>query len=102
MKPDGKMTAFEERVLAALRDALLPAFEEQTPTEEPKSDIDCAAKIFVRGDTLRLTFMCNGQNDIVASSLIKGDGFLDFVKAFSYAAHMCYKLAEQRELNGEG
>lgn len=102
MKPDGKMTDFEERVFAALRDELLPVLEEQTPPAAPKSDVDCAAKIFVRGDTLRLTFMCNGKDDIVASSLIKGDGFLDFIKAFSYAAHMCYKLAEQRELNGEG
>ena len=33
-----------------------------------------------------------------ANAYIKGESQLDFVKAISYAAHMCYKFAEQTTL----
>lgn len=76
-----------------------PVITDPPTPSKGDSDIDCAVKMSVHGDRIRLTLMVNGQDDLVASAYIKGDGFLDLVKSFSYAAHMCYKLAEQRELN---
>ena len=76
-----------------------PVITDPPTPSKGESDIDCAVKMSVHGDRVRLTLMVNGQDDLVASAYIKGDGFLDLVKSFSYAAHMCYKLAEQRELN---
>lgn len=76
-----------------------PVITDPPTPSKGESDIDCAVKMSVHGDRIRLTLMVNGQDDLVASAYIKGDGFLDLVKSFSYAAHMCYKLAEQRELN---
>lgn len=76
-----------------------PVITDPPTPSKGDSDIDCAVKMSVHGDRIRLTLMVNGQDDLVASAYIKGDSFLDLVKSFSYAAHMCYKLAEQRELN---
>lgn len=36
-----------------------------------------------------------------AWSLLKGDSQKDFIQAISYASHMMYKLAEQKQLDGE-
>ena len=52
----------------------------------------------VRKDKLRMALMFDGQELYSAWSRIKGDTELDLMQAISYAAHLMYKLAEQREL----
>lgn len=64
-----------------------------------KSDVDCAVKVTVRGDRLRMVMSVNGREDIDVVSKIKSNSYLDFMQSFSYAAHMAYKFAEQREIN---
>lgn len=60
----------------------------------PESDINC--KVYVQGDRMKMIVSMRGQEDIVGWSRVR-DG--DLWQSFSYAAHMCYKLAEQRRLN---
>ena len=54
--------------------------------------------LVVRPDKVRLTIRHEGQDILSAWSYIKGPYEADLVQAISYAAHMCYKLAEQNKL----
>lgn len=54
--------------------------------------------LVVRPDKVRLTIRHEGQDILSAWSYIKGPDEADLVQAISYAAHMCYKLAEQNKL----
>ena len=76
-----------------------PKPEREVPGVVLQSDVDCAVKVTVRGDRLRMVMSVNGRDDIDVVSKIKDNGYLDFMQAFSYAAHMAYKFAEQREIN---
>lgn len=60
----------------------------------PESDINC--KVYVQGDRMKMIVSMRGQEDIVGWSRVRD---VDLWQSFSYAAHMCYKLAEQRRLN---
>lgn len=73
--------------------------EAQLVRDEQEDGGFCDVKLYVGQDRIKLVLRVNGQEDIVAHAKINGGSYLDFVKSFSYAAHMCYKLAEQRELN---
>lgn len=49
-------------------------------------------------DRLKVQVMFGDDVIVGANAYIKGESQLDFVKAISYAAHMCYKFAEQTTL----
>lgn len=49
-------------------------------------------------DRLKVQVMFGDEVIVGANAYIKGESELDFVKAISYAAHMCYKFAEQTTL----
>lgn len=65
----------------------------------PVTDVDCAVKVKVNGNKMKLTVSVNGQDDIEAVSFVNGTGYIDFMKSFSYAAHMAYKMAQQGAIN---
>lgn len=54
--------------------------------------------LVVRPDRVRLTIRHEGQDILSAWSYIKGPDEADLMQAISYAAHLCYKLAEQNKL----
>lgn len=73
------------------------------PAPVPKND--CCIKGYtvaldVRPDKVCFELAFNGEAIVRAWSKIKGKSELDFIQAVSYAAHMCYKLVEQKELEG--
>lgn len=57
--------------------------------------------IVVKPDRVKVTILYNGQELYSAFSRIKDNTELSLVQAISYATHMCYKLAEQKELRGD-
>lgn len=54
----------------------------------------------VHPDRLRFGVSFGEEEIVYAWSQIRGDKELDLIKSISYAAHMCYKFAEQKTLNG--
>lgn len=54
----------------------------------------------VHPDRLRLGVFFGEEEMVYAWAKIFGDTELDLIKSISYAAHMCYKFAEQKELKG--
>ena len=54
----------------------------------------------VHPDRLRLGVSFGEEEMVYAWSKIFGDTELDLIKSISYAAHMCYKFAEQKTLKG--
>lgn len=54
----------------------------------------------VHPDKLRFGVSFGEEEIVYAWSQIRGDKELDLIKSISYAAHMCYKFAEQKTLNG--
>jgi len=57
-------------------------------------------RIKVKPDRLCMTVYFNGVPQVEGYSKIKGDKELDLMQAISYAAHMCYKIVEQKKLGG--
>lgn len=49
----------------------------------------------------KVQIMFKDEVIIGAASKIKGNTELDFAQAISYAAHMCYKFLEQKELESQ-
>ena len=58
--------------------------------------------LLVKPDRVRVGISHNGEELYGAWSFVKGDTEKNLIQAISYAAHMCYKKAEQRELEGAG
>ena len=54
----------------------------------------------VHPDRLRLGVSFGEEEMVYAWAKIFGDTELDLIKSISYAAHMCYKFAEQKTLKG--
>lgn len=54
--------------------------------------------LMVKPDRVRVAVMHNGNELYSAFSKINGDTETKLMQAISYAAHLCYKLAEQKEL----
>lgn len=57
-------------------------------------------RIKVKPDRLSMTVYFNGVPVVEGFSRIRGDKELDLMQAISYAAHMCYKISEQKKLCG--
>lgn len=72
------------------------------PKPVTKSDaIGYATSINVYPDKIRFAIAFNGVEIFHAYSKVKGNKEVDLIQAISYAAHMCYKLAEQNILDEE-
>ena len=56
------------------------------------------AEIQVQEDTLQMTLFCGSDMIQTAFSKLKGKSSLDLMQAISYAAHMMYKMEEQKAL----
>ena len=54
--------------------------------------------LVVKPDRVRVSINHNGKEIYGAYARINGDTETKLIQAISYAAHMCYKQAEQREL----
>lgn len=55
-------------------------------------------RIKVKPDRLCMTVYFNGVPVVEGHSRVRGDKELDLMQAISYAAHMCFKIAEQKKL----
>ena len=53
----------------------------------------------VSPDKIRMSINFGGEPLYRSFAKVNGDTELDLIKAISYAAHMCYKLAEQKTLS---
>lgn len=62
--------------------------------------IGYATSINVYPNKVRFAIIFNGAEIFHAYSKVKGHKEVDLIQAISYAAHMCYKQAEQKELEG--
>lgn len=54
--------------------------------------------LMVKPDRVRVAVMHNGNELYSAFAKINGETETKLMQAISYAAHLCYKLAEQKEL----
>lgn len=78
-------------------DAFLP--KEKTPVVQVGAPA-YHLTLSVHSDKLRFGVSFGEEEIVYAWSQIRGDKELDLIKSISYAAHMCYKFAEQKELKG--
>lgn len=78
-------------------DAFLP--KEKTPVVQGGAT-GYHLTLSVHPDKLRFGVSFGEEEIVYAWSQNRGDKELDLIKSISYAAHMCYKFAEQKTLNG--
>lgn len=67
---------------------------------EPKKSEEAGFSLglIVKPDRVRVSVLHNGQELYSAFAKINGDTETKLMQAISYAAHLCYKMAEQKEL----
>lgn len=73
-------------------DSILPDADPTEPAAEWTCKIDC------EGDRLKMTVCHNGEELVYGKSYIQDDDDLGMMQAISYAAHMCYKMVQQRQM----
>ena len=69
--------------------------------EKNNADLQYSVKAEVGDRVVRFYIMLGDELVQSAWSKIKDDSELSVIQAISYAAHMCYKLQEQKELETE-
>lgn len=67
----------------------------------PDAAVGYELHLKVRPEKVYIMLSHNGSKVESAYAKVKGDTELDLIKSISYAAHMMYKNAEQRYLEGE-
>lgn len=67
---------------------------------EASAETGWQTRIKVTPDEVCMMVYFNGVKTVEGWSKVKGDKELDLMQAISYAAHMCYKIVEQRKLGG--
>lgn len=67
----------------------------------PSAEVGWQTRIEVKPDRLCMKIYFNGVQQVEGFSRIKENKELALVQAISYAAHMCYKIVEQRKLGGK-
>lgn len=83
-----------------------PIAPEQTPTgaktfiPAPTAEIGWQTRIKTNPGRVCMTVYFNGIPVVEGYSRIKSNTELDLMQAISYAAHMCYKITEQKKLKG--
>ena len=90
---------------------LLPAEPEPEPEPEPPAIIQTESadgwrvniQVMPKKGKVRFAVLVNGEEMVHAHSWIKKQGdYLSIMQAISYAAHMCYKLTEEKVLENIG
>lgn len=87
-------------------ETLKPIAPEQTPTgtkvfiPSPTAEVGWQTRIKTNPGRVSMTIYFNGVPVVEGLSRIKANTELDLMQAISYAAHMCYKLTEQKKLKG--
>lgn len=82
--------------------ALKYGLDPKDVTERPHKAQELAGfslDLMVKPDRVRVAIMHNGRELYSSFARINGDTETKLIQAISYAAHMCYKQAEQRELS---
>lgn len=105
---NGEMPEGTYRIFCQLHgvktDRFIPDPPKPAPVEQPKMvnqlDLPYTTELKIFPDRVRFTIFYKGQPIYSAFSYIKGKTETDLMQAISYAAHMCYKLAEQKKLHG--
>ena len=69
-----------------------PPKQETAPTPEWSATID------VVGDRLKMTVRHNGEELVYSKSYVQDTDDLGMMQAISYAAHICYKMVQQRSM----
>ena len=82
-----------QRIYAVSPDELSPDFVCDQAATGPWS-----LDLTVKPDRVRVSVRFNGAETFSGWSNIRGKTELDLMQAISYAAHMCYKQAEQKNL----
>lgn len=83
-----------------------PIAPEQTPTgaktfiPAPTAEVGWQTRIKTNPGRVCMTVYFNGVPVVDGYSRIKSNTELDLMQAISYAAHMCYKITEQKKLKG--
>lgn len=115
--PKGWMEQTEKAILARRNEkrtkppkAEPPKAEPPKPEEPPKgakihipapsAEVGWQTRIKVNPGRVCMTVYFNGVPTVEGFSKVRGDKELDLMQAISYAAHMCYKIVEQRKLGG--
>ena len=73
----------------------------KTVIPAPSAEVGWQKRIEVKPDRLCMKIYFNGVQQVEGFSRIKENKELALVQAISYAAHMCYKIVEQRKLGGK-
>lgn len=79
--------------------------KKKEPEKKPDAEYSLTGfslSLLVKPDRVRVGISHNGEELYGAWSFVKGDAEKNLIQAISYAAHMCYKKAEQKELEGAG
>lgn len=79
----------------------IPAVVKSETRAEPRSEGPYTVDLEVRPDRVRVTIRHMGEEMYSGYSRVKGPDELDLIQAISYAAHFCYKKAEQKKLENE-
>lgn len=74
--------------------------QDVAPESPPGGDAPTgfSLSLLVKPDRVRVGVMHNGDEIYAAFARVNGNTELKLIQAISYAAHMCYKKAEQKEL----
>lgn len=78
-----------------------PVVGAKTVIPAPSAEVGWQTRIEVKHDRLCMKIYFNGVQQVEGFSRIKENKELALVQAISYAAHMCYKIVEQRKLGGK-
>lgn len=78
-----------------------PVTGAKTVIPAPSAEVGWQTRIEVKPDRLCMKIYFNGVQQVEGFSRIKENKELALVQAISYAAHMCYKIVEQRKLGGK-
>ena len=68
------------------------------PKQETEPTPEWSAEITVDGDRLKMTVSHNGEELVYGKSYVQDTDDLGMMQAISYAAHMCYKMVQQRSM----
>jgi hypothetical protein len=67
-------------------------------TEDSEPTPEWSASIEVVRDRLKMTIRHNGEEMVYGKSYVQDTDDLGMMQAISYAAHMCYKMVQQRSM----
>ena len=67
-------------------------------TELSPVSLGYSVELQIRPDRVKFSLLHNGTEMYSAFARIQGEREVDLVKAISYAAHLCYKFAEQKDI----